>query len=200
MALTTQQQAVTGRKIPSYYTDIINAMTPYLPESYAQKEESEHQEEMYQLSLDELALAEDELTAYKESIAMQDALAQEALSEQKKQGETSELMGWLGLGMSGVSGVIDAMGGIDVLKDIIPSGESEMYDYINELGITDPVLREAATSSLTSPVSEFIEGIPVIGDIYDVGTDIIGAIVPDFIKDLGSDIYESIGDIFDQFI
>lgn len=199
MPLTTQQMAVSGRKLPRRNVDVINAMTPYLPAIYQQREAGEHADRMYELAQEEHGFAEEQLVANKESALIEQELARQGLRQQKKQAEKAELMGWIGLGTGAGLGIADMMGGDDII-DMTPSADGEIFEAIKESGITSPLLREGAKTALEpSGLSSLISETPVVGDIYDVGSDVVGAIVPDFIKNLGSSIYEGIGNIFDGF-
>ena len=77
MGTLSQIGAVTGRKLRPRYTDRINAMLPYLPELYAQKEATKTNNEL--ISLENQKMAQTERLAAEEN-----RLTEKGIKQQKK--------------------------------------------------------------------------------------------------------------------
>jgi len=114
MAALSQMGAVTGRRLRPRYTDRINAMLPYLPDIYAQKEASKTNEEL--ISLENQRIAQTERLAAEEN-----RLTAKGIKEQKKSARKGMyLTGTATAGQLGIEGLkykglkdIATGGGID---------------------------------------------------------------------------------------
>ena len=106
MATLSQIGAVTGRKMRPRYTESINAMTPYLPNIYALKNQNQYQDEL--IDLENQKLEQTERLAAEEN-----DLTRKALKQQKKDARTGTYLtalstaGELGLGALKYKGLKD---------------------------------------------------------------------------------------------
>lgn len=99
MATLSQIGAVTGRRIRPRYAERINAMTPYLPNIYAQKQQSEYQDKL--ISLENKKLAQTERLAEEEN-----RLAEKSIKQQKKDARTGTYLSALStVGQLGIGGL-----------------------------------------------------------------------------------------------
>ena len=115
MAALSQIGAVTGRHLRPRYTDRINAMTPYLPDIYAQKEETRVNDEL--ISLENQRIAQTERLAAEEN-----RLTEKGIKEQKKSARkgmymtglaTAGQLGIEGLKYKGLKDILSGGGGVD---------------------------------------------------------------------------------------
>lgn len=138
MATLTQLGAVTGRTLRPRYTGRINAMLPYLPNIYAQKQQNEYQDKLIDL--------ENEKLAQTERLAKEETeLTKKALKQQKKDTRTGNYLaalstaGDLGIGMmkyKGWQNILDKMsGGTDVMGGTTGVGGSLIGSGLEDKGV-----------------------------------------------------------------
>ena len=177
MAITTQGGAVTGRRRPPNYLDIINAQAPYLP--YYKEAEDKQKQWQKGHNLEKRALRE---RTDLENRRLD--MTAGHYRDLKKRGRRSERMGWANVGLGAGLGLADLLNTPDLPTDVIQSS-----DY---------------SPSLTEPLSGYEHGVggPPGGTEFDIP--FVPEFIEDPIEkvwDWGSSIYEGasdfISDIFD---
>lgn len=112
--------AVTGRKVPTNYVDIINAQSPYLPALYRQRDEDKYRQQQIELEEKGLALDEESLAQKERELATMTELEREALEQSKKQARQANL---ISLGNLGVKAGLGIYG--DKIKDFVGGTSKE---------------------------------------------------------------------------
>jgi hypothetical protein len=142
--MASQLYSVTGKKIPTDYTAIINAQTPYLPAYKKQAQDDAYR--MKTLDLQEKALTQNE------------EMATEQLEQQKKQNRISNLLGVGNLGLKAGLGMYADKG--NTTKDVVGN-------------LTSPTIAKPTadmTNYLTAPTAGGVgTGTSVVDKLTDMG-------------------------------
>jgi len=192
MALITQSGAVTGRRRPHSYLDIINTQAPYLPYYKQAEAEQENWRKTHDLDKERLGLERRRLAEETDLSNRRLAMTAQHYRDLEKQGKKAATMGWANVGLGAGLGLADLLSSPELpvlpgnVPDVTEKISSGLYDVATDPGggfrVSDIPLPEGGTKFDIPYVPEFIER-PL-----------------EWMYDFGSDIYEGAIDIFKDII
>jgi len=203
--MANQMGAVTNRRLKPNYVSAINAQTPYLPQLYQQKEDKAYQEKAFGQQERSLDLSKQGLEQQNSFNIRNEALARDALDQQKKQNKTAKNLGYANMALGGVSGLASLYQGSQPLMDSIPDLSSVTQNLMPTASEMPSLFSEFSTlgegaANIGGPATENI------GEYFDFGgtsdfnvTDLVPDVVKNFggaIWDAGSSFLSDIGDLF----